>query len=80
MQIYLEQPKDVYHHRVEGHLKAGGEKIAEDDHFVSAGMSDSFARRRRMNVIRGDEATTSQVVEQGWRHLRHAEYSGRRPL
>ena len=29
MQIYLEQPKDVHYHGVEGHPKTGGKQIAE---------------------------------------------------
>ena len=42
MQVHLEQTEDVNHHGVEGHPKAGGEQIAEDDHFVYVRMSDGL--------------------------------------
>ena len=45
MQIYLEQPKDVHYHGVEGHPKTGSEHIAEQDHFVCTRMSDGLTRR-----------------------------------
>ena len=44
MQVHLEQMKDVHHHGVQGHPKAGGEQVTEDNHFVGAGMSNSFTR------------------------------------
>jgi len=80
MQVHLEQTEDVHHHGVEGHPKAGGEQIAEDDHFVCARMSDGLTRRRSMEIVRGDKAPASQVVEEGRSHLRQAEHSCRRPF
>ena len=56
MQVHLEQTKDVHHHGVQGHLKAGGEQVTEDDHFVGAGMSNSLTRRRSADIVRTDEA------------------------
>ena len=69
MQVHLELTEDVHHHGVEGHPKAGGEQIAEDDHFVCARMSDGLTRRWSPDTIRRDEAPTNQVVEEGWGHL-----------
>ena len=80
MQVHLEQTEDVHHHGVEEHPKAGGEQIAEGDHFVCARMSDGLTHRRSTDIVRGDEAPASQVVEEGWSHLRQAEHSYRRPF
>ena len=80
MQIYLEQPKDVHYHGVEGHPKTGGKQIAEHDHFVCVMMSDGLTRRWSPDTIHRDEAPTSQAVEEGWSHLRQAEHSCHRPF
>ena len=80
MEEDLVQLEDLHHHGVEREPKAGGEEVTEDDHLVSAGTSDSFACRRWANVVCRHEAMTNQVIEQGWRHPRQAEYGGRWPL
>ena len=80
MQVHLEQTEDVHHHGVEGHPKASGEQIAENDHLIGVGMSDGLTRWRWADIVRRDEASTSQVIEEGRRHPRQAKFSCRRPL
>src|SRR6185312_3097252 len=72
MQVHLEQTKDVHHHGIQGYPKAGGEQVMEDNHFVGAGMSNSLTHRRSADIVSRDEASTSQVIEEGWSHFRQA--------
>ena len=76
MQVHFEQTKNIHHHRVQGHLKASSEQIAEHNYLISAGMSRSLTRRRSMDIVSRDEAPTCQVIEEGGSHLGQTEDCG----